>query len=198
MRRQNVLPVACALTLASALSAAEQVGTITASGPFQLRAAAVPASAAAALPLLDGDEVVTADSTAIIKLWDSSRVGMGENARVKVQRVDAGKMVCLEAGALEFSAPETSRLLVCARGRQVEIQAPAEGTVSLVGPDNQVLINAEEGAVAVRDDVTCSCGRKRPVLPYVIIGGATATAVPLATLTGGEPPPLPSLSSNTP
>ena len=197
MRRQNVLLVACVLALASGASAAEQVGTITASGPFQLRGAAVPASAAAALPLLDGDEVVTADSTAIMQLLDSSRVGMGEDSEVKVRRVDEGTMVCLEEGAIEFKAPETAQLLVCARGRQVEIQAPAEGTISLVDPDNQVLVNAEEGTVVVRDDVTCRCGRKR-LLPYVILGGAAAIAVPLATLTGGEPPPLPPLSDNAP
>ena len=198
MRRQNVLFVACALALASGASAAEQIGTITASGPFQLRGAAVPASAAAALPLLNGNEVVTTDSTAIMQLLDSSRVGMGENSQVKVQRVDEGTMVCLEEGAIEFNAAENSRLLVCARGRRLEIQAPAEGMISFGGPQNEVLVNAEEGAVLVRDDITCSCGRERPLLPYVIIGGAAATVVPLATLTGGEPPPLPPLSLSTP
>ena len=198
MRRQNVLFVACALALASGASAAEQIGTITASGPFQLRGAAVPASAAAALPLLNGNEVVTTDSTAIMQLLDSSRVGMGENSQVKVQRVDEGTMVCLEEGAIEFNAVENSQLLVCARGRQVEIQAPAEGMISFDGPGNEVLVNAEEGAVSVRYDITCSCGRKRLLLPYVIIGGPAAIVVPLATLTGGEPPPLPPLSLSTP
>ena len=197
MRRQNVLLVACVLALASGASAAEQVGTITASGLFQLRGAAVPASAAAALPWLDGDEVVTADSTAIMQLLDSSRVEMGENSEVKVRRVDEGTMVFLEEGAIEFNAPETSQLLVCARGRQVEIQALTEGTISLVDPDNQVLVNAEEGTVVVRDDVTCRCGRKR-LLSHVTLGGAAAIVVPLATLTGGEPPPRPPLSDNAP
>ena len=198
MRRQNVLFVACALALASGASAAEQIGTITASGPFQLRGAAVPASAAAALPLLNGDEVLTMDSTAILQFLDFSRVGMGENSQVKVQRVDEGTMVCLEEGAIEFDAAENSRLLVCARGRRLEIQAPAEGMISFDGPGNEVLVNAEEGAVSVRYDITCSCGRKRLLLPYIIIGGAAAITVPLAILTGREPPPLPPLSPNAP
>ena len=71
----GILFLACALALPSDASAAEQVGATMASGLFQLRGNTLPASAAPALPLLNGDEVVTTDSTAIMQLARGRRAG---------------------------------------------------------------------------------------------------------------------------
>jgi len=210
--KHNTFPlILLVLVLFSSAFAAEQIGTVTASGDFVLAGTQVPGSAARSVPLTSGDKVVTTMSDAAIMLEDGSRIVVDQNSALTLQfrgwSFPAGKvgeemLLCLEAGAMRFSAAEDSRLVVCAMERQIAIQALSEGTVSIEGPQ-EVVAKVEKGApVVVSKDATCTCESGIPLLPPVTKNGkATTVAVAVAavgagagvgifalTRGGGEPP----------
>lgn len=165
-----------ALVLFSSAFAAEQIGTMTASGAFELAETQVPASAARSTPVLNGDKVVTTTSSAVILLQDSSRIAIDQNSELRLRRFGEEMLLCLEEGAMRFKAAEGSRLVVCALARRIEIQALSEGTVSIEGPQ-EVLVNVEKGApVVVIEDATCTCEPEKPAAPLLTRKGAILTS----------------------
>jgi ferric-dicitrate binding protein FerR (iron transport regulator) len=180
--------------------AATQVGTITASGAFKLRGSPVPASMAQSLALISGDEVETDLATAIVLLSDGSRITVDRNSRLIVQRDHDKTVVCLEQGAIEFSAAAGSRLTVCALGHPVQVAASSAGTVSLEGADT-VRATAKTGSVHEEANQTCGCEGPKPWLTrkraIVLVGtaGAAATAISIAVT---RPPSPPARSPSTP
>ena len=192
------------LVLLPSAFAAEQIGTVTASEAFELAGTQLPASAARAVPLMDRDEVKTFTSTAIIMLEDGSRIAVDKNSALRLQRLGAEMLLCLEEGSLRFNAAEGSRLMVCALNRRIELQAPSEGTVSIKGPA-EVLANVEKGApvVVIEDEVcTCEAGLAAPLFTdtkptgvstqaIVIIGAGAAAATTAVIVVLGEDEELP-------
>ena len=163
MKRKTLPLIVFTLVLFSSAFGAQQIGTVTASGTFELAGTQVPASAAHSTPLMNGDKVKSTTSTAIIMLEDGSRIALDKNSTLRPRRLGEETLLCLEAGALRFNAAEGSQLVVCALARRIELQAPSEGTVSIKGPD-EVLANVEKGApVVVIEDATCTCGQKKTV-----------------------------------
>lgn len=180
--------------------AANQVGTITASGSFKLRGVSVPGPAAQSLPLVSGDEIETQSATAIILLPDGSRVMIDKNSRLEIQQERNETILCLDQGALEFNAVAGSRLTICALGRPVHVIAPAEGAVSVEGAET-VRALAKTGSVHVDENQTCQCKGQKPRLTrkkaivLVVAAGATATGISIARARASE---LPDRSESTP
>ena len=193
MKHKTFPLILFALVLSSSAFAAEQIGTVTASGAFELAGTQVPGSAARSMPLTNGDKVATTTSTAVIMLQDGSRIAVDQNSALRLQRLGEEMLLCLEEGAMRFNAAEGSRLVVCALARRIELQAPSEGTLSIKGPE-EVLANVEKGApVVVIEDATCTCEPENPA-PFltrnkaivIVTAGATAgTGIGIA-LTRGE------------
>ena len=202
MKHKTFPLILFALVLFSSAFAAEQIGTVTASGAFELAGTQVPASAARSMPLMNGDKVVTTTSTAVMMLQDGSRIAVGQNSALRLRRFGEEMLLCLEEGAMRFKAAEGSRLVVCALERRIELQAPSEGTVSIKGPE-EVLANVEKGApVVVIEDATCTCEPEKPApfltrnkaIVIVTAGASAGTGIGIA-LTRGEdilPPRSPS------
>jgi len=145
MKRKTFPLILLMLVLFSSAFAAEQIGTVTASGDFGLAGTRVPGSAARSVPLTNGYKVVTTTTAAAIMLEDDSRIVVDQNSALTLQLLGEEMLLCLKAGAMRFSAAEGSRLVVCALERRIEIQAPSEGTVPIEGPE-EVLANVEKGA----------------------------------------------------
>ena len=196
--------------LFSSAFAAEQIGTVTASGAFELAGTQVPSSAARSMPLTNGDQVVTTTSTAMIMLEDESRIAVAQNSALRLQRHGEEMLLCLEKGDIRFSAAENSRLVACALARRIVIQAPSEGTVSIEGPE-EVSANVEKGApVVVIEDATCTCEAGKSALlltgmsagtkaiVIVGVGAAAATGIGVAAAGGEDETPLPPLSPSQP
>lgn len=187
-----VVPAVLSVSLAWA---AERVGTITAAGPIQMRGAPVPGAAAQSLVLMSGDEVVTTTSMAVISFLDTSRVAMEKDTRLTVERSAAGTMVCLAEGSIRYTAPQGSRLLICALGRLIRPEVPSEGTVIIEAPD-RVRAVGERGSVQVEEAGSCACGgkpvawltRKKAVV-LVGAGAGAATAIGIAATRPAELPP---------
>ena len=185
---KNLFSILLLALLALPAFGAKQLGTITASGPIYLRGANVPGAAATSLPLLEGDRVVTGmTSTAVIQFLDSSRVDVFEESDLKVKVVDEETVICLEEGSIRFAAAPEARLVVCARDRRIEINAPSEGTITIDEESGQVVIEADEGAVTLLEERECSCDSKFPVLPF-FLGAAGATAGTIAIIREEQPP----------
>ena len=128
---------------------------------------------------MDRDEVKTFTSTAIIMLEDGSRIAVDKNSALRIQRLGAEMLLCLEEGSLRFNAAEGSRLVVCALNRRIELQAPSEGTVSIKGPA-EVLANVEKGApvVVIEDEVcTCEAGLPGPLFTDTKPTGVSTQAI---------------------
>ena len=186
--RSNLFSILLLALLALPAFGAKQLGTITASGPIYLLGANVPGAAATSLPLLEGDRVVTGmTSTAVIQFLDSSRVDVFEESDLKVKVVDEETVICLEEGSIRFAAAPEARLVVCARDRRIEINAPSEGTITIDEESGQVVIEADEGAVTLLEERECSCDSKFPVLPF-FLGAAGATAGTIAIIREEQPP----------
>ena len=182
MKRKTFPLVLLVLVLFSSAFAAEQIGTVTASGDFGLAGTQVPGSAARSVPLTNGDKVVTTTSTAAIMLEDGSRIAIDQNSALTLQRLGEEMLLCLEKGAMRFNAAEGSRLVVCALARRIEIQALSEGTASIEGPE-EVLVNVEKGApVVVIEDATCTCEpqRRAPFPPFLTTMGTKAVVITTA------------------
>ncbi len=183
--------------------AANQLGTITASGPFKFRGVSVPATAAQSLPLVSGDDVETGSATAIILLQDGSRVTIDKNSKLKIQREHDEIVLCLDQGALQFNVVAGSRLTICALGRPVQVRAPSEGTVSVESAET-VRAVARTGSVQIEENQTCGCEGQKPWLTkkkaVVLIGtaGAAATGISIAVTRSPAPPPPRSLSAPQP
>ena len=185
--KHTTLPlILLTLVLLPSAFAAEQIGTVTASETFELAGTQVPTSAARSVPLMDRDQVKTSTSTAIIMLEDGSRIAVDKNSALRLQRLGAEMLLCLEEGSLRFNAAEGSRLVVCALNRRIELQGPSEGTVSINGPA-EVLANVEKGApVVVIENEACTC---EPATPAPLLtdtkptgaGGAAGTGVGVST-----------------
>ena len=166
MKHKTFPLILSVLVLFSSAFAAEQIGTVTSSGAFELAGTQVPSSAARSMPLTNGDQVVTTTSTAMIMLEDGSRIAVDQNSALRLQRRGEEMLLCLEKGDMRFNAAEDSRLVACALARRIVIQAPSEGTVSIEGPE-EVSANVEKGApVVVMEDATCTCagGDKSAIL----------------------------------
>ena len=202
MKHKTFPLILFALILSSSAFAAEQIGTVTASGAFELAGTQVPGSAARSMPLTNGDKVVTTTSTAVIMLEDGSRIAVDQNSALRLQRLDEETLLCLEKGAMRFNAAEGSRLLVCALERRIEIQASSEGTVSIEGP-GEVQANVEKGApVVVIEDATCTCEPEKPAaissgstrtkaIVIVGVGAAVGAGLGIALIGDDDEPPLP-------
>lgn len=185
---KNLFSILLLALLALPAFAAQQLGTITASGPIYLRGARVPSAAATSLPLLEGDRIVTGiTTTATIQFLDSSRVDIFEESNLKVKVVDEETVICLEEGAIRFAAAPEAQLVVCVRDQRIEINAPSEGTITIDEESGQVVVEADEGAVTLFEERECSCDSKFPVLP-IILGAAGATAGTIAIIRDEQPP----------
>ena len=196
-----------ALSLAGSEGAAERLGTVTSSESVTLRGTQVPGSAARSMPFLNGDRILTSTSTARILLDDATRIILDKRSELQVRRSGSETMLCLDDGGMQFSVPEGAQVITCALGRRIEIQSPAEGSVSIRGP-NEVLATAGTGSVVVVENATCSCGKKRRISRAVVIiaaaaaaGGGVAAAVaqdeaavPPPVRPPPPPPPLPPVS----
>ena len=206
MKHKTVPLILFALVLFSSAFAAEQIGIVTASGDFELAGTQVPQSAARSVPLTNGDKVVTTTSAVAIMLEDGSRIVVDQNSALTLQLLGEEMLLCLEAGAMRFSAAEGSRLVVCALARRIEIQAHSEGTVSIEGPE-EVLANVEKGApVVVIEDATCTCEPEKPApiltrnkaIVIVAAGAAAGTGIGIGVLGGPDEATLTPLSPSAP
>ena len=206
MKYETFPLVLLVLMFVSSAFAADQIGTVTASGSFTLSETQVPASAARSVPLMNGDKVATTTSTASIMLQDGSRIAVDKDSALRVQRRGEETLLCLEQGAMRFGAAEGSQLVVCALDRRIELQAPSEGIIVIKGPD-EVQVNTEKGApVVVVEDATCTCEPEKPT-PFLTrkravvtasVGAAAATAISLAVFGGDEEPTSPPLPPRSP
>ena len=200
MKRKTFPLILLVLVSFSSALAAEQIGTVTASGDFGLAGTRVPGSAARSVPLTNGYKVVTTTTAAAIMLEDDSRIVVDQNSALTLQLLGEEMLLCLKAGAMRFSAAEGSRLVVCALERRIEIQAPSEGTVPIEGPE-EVLANVEKGApVVVIEDATCTCDPGKPAPPFltgkrgssnkaiviVAAGAAAAAGISIALIQGED------------
>jgi ferric-dicitrate binding protein FerR (iron transport regulator) len=183
----------------SAAFGATPLGSITASGSFDLSGVSVPAVAARSLPVVSGDEVKTADATAILLLEDRSRVTVGKQAQLRIERSGPSIRLLLARGGIRFHTGPSPRLQILATGHLLTPEVQSEGVVTAEGSDKGSA-SADQGSVQVEDQKT---GKKtwltrRKAIVLTAAGAAAATAVGLAVGTAEPPPQLPPRSPSEP
>lgn len=190
------------LTFLPPASAAQPVGSITASGAIRLAGADIPSSAARSLTLASGDVVETLSSTAVVMLPDSSRVLLEKNTRLRVKAVNGKTRVILEQGGLHYTTSPAAQLQIAAGGRTAMPKALSEGSLK-IAESNRVLLAAAKDSVTFEGETVGLPATPGPIPSPplaaaawwwiwigVAAGVATAVAVPLST--GGGKPPSPS------
>ena len=95
-----------------ALMAADPVGRVTSSGPLTLNGKALPATAGSSLPLVVGDEIATAGSSATIYFSDKSRATLEPNSRVKLEFRGSSETLRVLSGSVDLNRAKDSRLTV--------------------------------------------------------------------------------------
>jgi hypothetical protein len=92
MNLKALLLIALALTLASAtLAQPASIATVTASGPFTLRGAAVNPEGVPSWPVMSGDEIASQSVPVTINFPDGSRIVLSPNSRARVQTGPDGR-----------------------------------------------------------------------------------------------------------
>ena len=103
--------------IAALLAAAGPVGRITSSGDLKIAGSSIPATAAAALPVVVGDTIATSAFPAVIVFSDRSRMTIEPNSRVQVEPVGASvrlRVLSGSAGLVGTSASRDRAALACA------------------------------------------------------------------------------------
>lgn len=92
--------VAFMMVLLSGALMAQQVGTLTAAGPFTLKGAKVDPKGVPAWPVSAGDEIATAAAGVTVTFMDGSKITLQPHSKAKVE-MEAGVAVfrLLECGA---------------------------------------------------------------------------------------------------
>jgi hypothetical protein len=99
------------------LAAASPVGRITSSGDLKIAGSSIPATAAAALPVVAGDTIATSDRPAVIVFADSTRALIEPNSRVQVEPAGASAKLRVLSGSAGLALTSASRnraALACA------------------------------------------------------------------------------------
>jgi hypothetical protein len=96
------------------LMAADPVGRITSSGPLTLDGKAVPVTAVSSLPLAQGDEIATSDSTATICFADRSRATIAPNSRVKLEPNGSSLALRVLSGSVDLKRAKSSQITLIA------------------------------------------------------------------------------------
>jgi len=113
MKRICVLFAVSALVLA----AASPVGRITSSGNLRIAGSSIPATAAAALPVVAGDSIETSDFPAMIVFADNSRAVIEPNSLVQLEPAGASVSLRVLSGSAGLAVTSASRdraALACA------------------------------------------------------------------------------------
>ena len=108
------------------------VGTLVSANSVLLNGKAVPASATPSWPLADQDQVATTTGSASAILFHGgSRAMMKPETTVKVFQKEGETQLDISQGAICSKIVKGSAVHLFALGRDLGIQAPFEGTVSL-------------------------------------------------------------------
>ena len=105
MKSLSVLIAAGAMLL----TAADPVGRITSSGALTVAGSTIPATAAAALPVVAGDAIATSDSRAVIVFSDRSRATIEPNSRVQLEAAGASVKLRVLSGSAALVETSASR-----------------------------------------------------------------------------------------
>ena len=95
---------------AGLIMAANPAGRVSSSGPLTLNGKAVPVTAVSSLPVVAGDEIATASSSAMIYFTDRSRATIGPNSRVKLEARSSSLVLRVLSGSVDLKRAEGSRV----------------------------------------------------------------------------------------
>jgi hypothetical protein len=112
---------------APVLRGARPVGYVRSSEPFRLRGATVPSAATRFLPVLEGDDIATVSSAAVLTFLDGSQVTLTRQSRARLENGGSRIRVRLLDGSLEFRLSASPRVEIYNRD---EPQVGLAGTVS--------------------------------------------------------------------
>lgn len=128
-------------------AAAPTAGTVTAAGSIQLNQTAVPATAAASLPLALGDRVSTSDSEAVIRLQDlGALITLDPHSSVQTGETQGKPFIRLTAGSLRYKLTDTSKLVIFKQNQAVP--AALDGVVAIAGHSKTPIVLATVGGAA--------------------------------------------------
>jgi hypothetical protein len=106
--------------------AANPLGRITSSGSVMLNGKLVPATAAASLPVVAGDEIVTSKSSAKIYFDDKSSATIEPNSRLKLEAHNSSVSLRVFAGSVDLKRAEGSRISLVQPNRPTPMHSGAK------------------------------------------------------------------------
>lgn len=177
-----------ALTIAVFTGAAfgqASIATVTSSGPFELRAAAVDPKGVPSWPVLSGDNIATLSHSATVKFRDGSRVVLAAKSRARIEQGNQGPVFCLFDGAVAFTPAKTTRVTVSKNTTPEAITC--EGQLPAAGRSGEVVKVASAG----RNAPTAAAFTKTPIIITTVAAGTAATSVGVWAATKGEDTPTP-------
>jgi len=133
MRYPLARQIAVFLLLSTTVLGAEPLAVITSAESFEISGVSVPVTGVPSWPLVEGDEVVTKGSGAILMFDNQTKVVLDKDSAVELKRRDGKTTVQLLKGALKYSLPVGSLLQILARGRELDLSSN-RGGVSVADP----------------------------------------------------------------
>ena len=129
------LPIIFAATLgiAGLAFAADSIGTVSSSAPFELSGVAMRADGVSSWPIVAGDEVRSINAPVIIRFQDGSRITISEQSRLVLVRTGSTLSANLMSGQAQFNLTQESSLQVFNLGWRSVARSGSISTRSVTG-----------------------------------------------------------------
>ena len=134
MRYQLARQIVVFLLLSTTVFGAEPLAVITSAEAFEISGVSVTVTGVPSWPLVEGDEVVTKGSGAILMFDNRTKVVLDKDSVVALKRQDRKTTLQLLKGALKYSLPVGSLLQILVRGRVLDLSSN-RGSVSVADQD---------------------------------------------------------------
>jgi hypothetical protein len=165
MRFDRAIVAIMGIALASSAAAVTPIGTLTAEGRYQIRAAGDAQATRfnqAEYTFFSGDTVTASDGAVVVNLGDGGGLGLTEGGRMSVETADDGTVIAtLERGSVLYAFPEGRRAFRVragnfiatgsaeeARALQVSSAAGSVGTIELL-EDGNLKASVREGSLFI-------------------------------------------------
>lgn len=173
------------LIFAACALASPPVATITAGPGVMLNGKPLRTNGAPNWPVSEGDEILTANASAVLAMTDGTVLTLRPHTRIVVQQCDRC-IVQLFSGSVAFRKPASSNFEFCALGRPVRPQPDTEGTVIIEASDRVVVQATGEEQLIAAGHCACNAGApwaatgKKAKIAIVAAAAAAATGVTVA------------------
>jgi hypothetical protein len=115
--------------VAGLILAAQPIGRVVSSEPFELRGVKMPAAGVSNWPIAAGDEIRATSAPAQIFFRDGSQVTLEKGARAKVEAASSAPVFRLVSGGASYKLAAQPQLVIYDQQKAVSAPAGSQGVI---------------------------------------------------------------------